>query len=57
MDDKLSFIPIDNDYVYFDFMVDNDVTSISNYQKYFAEGKLNNKYLFETTYNKYTFKK
>ena len=57
LDDKLEFIPVDNEIVYYDFMVDNDSTSINNYYKYFAEGKLTNKeYLFETKYNKYTFK-
>lgn len=57
LDDKFVFIPIDNEQIYYDFMVDNDQTSISNYNKYFAEGKLsNNKELFESGKNKYTFK-
>ena len=57
LDDKLLFIPINDECVYYDFMVDNDITSKINYHKYFAEGKLSNgKNLFEDRYNKYTFK-
>jgi hypothetical protein len=56
LDDKFIFIPIDNDIVYYDFMVDNESISIFNYYKYFVEGKINKTYLFETDYNKYTFK-
>jgi hypothetical protein len=57
LDDKFVFIPIDNEQIYYDFMVDNDTISISNYNKYFAEGKLsNNKKLFESGKDKYTFK-
>lgn len=57
LDDKLSFIPIGNEYIYYDFMVDNDVQSKYNYHKWLAEGKLpNGKNLFITEYDKYTFK-
>ena len=57
LDDKLLFIPINDECVYYDFMVDNDITSKINYHKYFAEGKLSyGKNLFEDKYNKYTFK-
>jgi GH25 family lysozyme M1 (1,4-beta-N-acetylmuramidase) len=53
----LSFIPIGNEYIYYDFMVDNDVQSKYNYHKWLAEGKLpNGKNLFITEYDKYTFK-
>jgi hypothetical protein len=57
MDDELVFIPIDNEFVYYDFMVDCDKVSMNNYYLYFAEGKQKKDYLFETSYNKYTFKK
>ena len=57
LDQEFVFIPIDDDIVYYDFMVDNDATSKINYHKYFAEGKISNgKNLFEDKYNKYTFK-
>ena len=57
LDDKIVFIPIDNEFIYYDFMVDNDITSMNNYYKYFAEGRLStNKDLFDKTKNKYTFK-
>ena len=56
-DDKFEFIPVDNDMAYYDFMVDNDSTSMTNYYEYFAKGRLTTKeYLFETKFNKYTFK-
>ena len=56
-DDKFEFIPVDNDMAYYDFMVDNDITSMTNYYEYFAKGRLTTKeYLFETKFNKYTFK-
>jgi hypothetical protein len=56
LDDKLLFIPMDNDFIYFDFMVECNGNSINNYYKYFAEGNIRNNYLFEDKYNKYTFK-
>ena len=56
LDSKFVFIPIGNDIVYYDFMLDNESISMSNYYEYFAKGKINREYLFETGYNKYTFK-
>jgi hypothetical protein len=56
IDDKIVFIPIENSSRYLDFMVDNDDLSMGNYYEYFAKGNLNRNYLFETDYNKYTFK-
>ena len=57
LDDKLSFIPISSDIIYYDFMVDNDITSKENYHNYLAKNKLGEgKYLFDTNYNKYTLK-
>ena len=57
LDKELNFIPIDNEQLYFDFMVDAEESSMSNYQQWLAAGKLsNNKQLFETKYNKYIFK-
>jgi hypothetical protein len=58
LDEDIVFIPIDDNIVYYDFMVDNESTSLSNYQRIFApEGTLSNgKVLFENKYNKYTFK-
>jgi hypothetical protein len=54
LDSNFVFIPVDdNEFIYYDFMVDNDKTTMDNYDKYFAEGKNN---LFRTNYNKYTFK-
>ena len=55
-DDELVFIPIDKEYIYYDFMVDNESTTISNYDKYLAEPKSLGRALFDTRYNKYTFK-
>ncbi len=58
LDEDIVFIPIDDNIVYYDFMVDNESTSLYNYQRIFApEGTLSNgKVLFKTNYNKYTFK-
>ena len=56
LDDKLVFIPIDNDFIYFDFMVECNGNSIANYYTYFAKGNIRNNYLFETKYKKYIFK-
>ena len=56
LDDKLVFIPMDNDFIYFDFMVECNSNSINNYYEYFAKGNIRNDYLFEDKYNKYTFK-
>ena len=56
LDDKLEFIPIDKEYIYYDFMVDNESTSITNYQTYFANPKELGRDLFDKGYNKYTFK-
>ena len=56
IDSELVFIPIDKEYIYYDFMVDNESTTISNYDKYLAEPKSLGKALFDTRYNKYTFK-
>jgi hypothetical protein len=56
LDDKLVFIPIDNDFAYFDFMVECNGNSINNYYEYFAKGNLKADYLFETKYKKYIFK-
>jgi hypothetical protein len=55
-DENITFIPIDDDIVYYDFMVDNDSTSISNYYEYFAKDKVDKNYLFENKYDKYIFK-
>ena len=58
LDNELSFIPVDNECVYYDFMVDNDVASKDNYNNFFNKGNLDEgKNLFKTAYNKYTFKK
>ena len=57
LDQKIVFIPIDSDIVYYDFMVDDNDVSKSNYHKWFAEGKISEgKNLFETKYNKYKCK-
>ena len=56
LDDKLEFIPIDREYIYYDFMVDNENTSITNYQTYFANPKELGRDLFDKEYNKYIFK-
>ena len=56
LDDKLVFIPMDNNFIYFDFMVECNENSINNYYTCFAEGNIRNDYLFEDKYNKYTFK-
>ena len=56
LDDKFVFIPIENDFRYYDFMVDDNNESKNNYYKYFAEGRIKKDYLFETIFNKYTFK-
>ena len=55
LDEEIKFIPVDSEFVYYDFMVDNDSTSIINYNKYFAEGVLQRD-LFDKSRNKYTFK-
>jgi hypothetical protein len=53
-DEDLSFIPIDNDYLYFDFMVESEKTSMDNYYEQLAKDNLNDgKNLFETKYSKY----
>jgi hypothetical protein len=56
LDDEFVFIPVDDEIIYYDFMVNNE--SLSYYRQFFApEGTLSNKKdLFETKYNKYTFK-
>ena len=58
LDDEFVFIPVDDEIIYYDFMVNNESSSLSYYRQYFApEGTLSNKKdLFETKYNKYTFK-
>ena len=56
LDDKLSFIPVDNDYVYCDFMVNCEEGTMNNYYTYFGEGRLKVDYIFNTKYNKYVFK-
>ena len=58
LDKEFVFIPVDDEIIYFDFMLNNDYSSLNNYRQVFApEGTLsNNKDLFETRYNKYTFK-
>ena len=56
LDDKLVFIPIDNDYIYYDFMVECNDNSVNNYYTYFAKGNLRKDYLFETDHKKYVFK-
>ena len=56
LDDKFVFIPIDNDYIYYDFMVECNGNSINNYYTYFAKGNLRKDYLFETNRKKYVFK-
>jgi hypothetical protein len=57
LDQKIVFMPIDSDIVYYDFMVDDNDVSKSNYHKWFAEGKISEgKNLFETKYNKYKCK-
>jgi hypothetical protein len=60
-DGDFVFIPIDKEYVYYDFMIDGDESSressLKNYYTYFAKDILGeNRSLFETRYNKYTFK-
>ena len=53
-DEDLSFIPIDNDYLYFDFMVESEKTSMDNYYEQLAKDNLSDgKNLFETKYSKY----
>jgi hypothetical protein len=52
-DKNLVFIPIDSEYIYYDFMVNNDADSITNYQKWLYKGTGS---LFTTGYNKYTLK-
>lgn len=57
LDEYIVVIPIDSEFYYYDFMVDNEATTISNYKQYLAKDMLSGgKQLFETTYNKYTFK-
>jgi hypothetical protein len=53
-EDNFVFIPIDNDYKYYDFMVDGDSTSKANYNTYFGSS-LKTGVLFDDKYNKYTF--
>jgi hypothetical protein len=55
-DEEFVFIPVDDEIIYYDFMVES--SSLSYYRQFFApEGTLSNKKdLFETKYNKYTFK-
>ena len=55
LDEKLVFIPINSQYVYYDFMVNNEIQSKSNYEKYFGK-YLTNKDMLSTDKNKYTFK-
>ena len=56
-EDDFVFIPVYNDSIYYDFMVDADETIMNNYNQYFAANKLSdNKYLFIKDKNKYTFK-
>ena len=50
------FIPIDKKFVYYDFMVDGYESSYNNYVKLVKESLGEDKNIFETRYNKYTFK-
>jgi hypothetical protein len=55
LDDKLSFIPVDDNIIYYDFMVECNDNSINNYYTYFGEN-LKAGYLFDSKYKKYVFK-
>ena len=55
-DEELSFIPIDNDYIYYGFMVECDDTSMGYYYEYFGKNNLKNEYVFDNNYKKYVLK-
>jgi hypothetical protein len=55
-DEDIVFIPIDKKFVYYDFMVDGHESSLGNYVKLVEESLGEGKNIFETRYNKYTFK-
>ena len=47
LDDEFVFIPVDDEIIYYDFMVNNESSSLSYYRQYFApEGTLSNKKIF-----------
>jgi hypothetical protein len=56
LDKKFIFISIEEDSIFYDFMVENDAASKDYYYSFLVDGKLDREYLFETDYNKYTFK-
>jgi hypothetical protein len=55
-DEELSFIPIDNDYIYYDFMVECHDTSMNYYYEHFGKENLKNTYVFDSKYKKYVLK-
>jgi hypothetical protein len=56
LDNSLIFIPIDDNCVYCDFMVNCEEGTINKYYTHFGEGNLKVNYLFNTKYDKYVFK-
>ena len=57
LDEDLSFIPIGNEYVYYNYMVENDQSSIEKYTRCFAKELYDEgKSLFDINYRKYVFK-
>ena len=55
-DKELSFMPIDNDFIYYDFMVECHDTSMGYYYEYFGKDNLRNEYVFDSKYKKYVLK-
>jgi hypothetical protein len=54
-DDEFEFMPVDKDFIYYDFMLNGDELSKENYNINLVRGRRDTD-LFETNYNKYTFK-
>jgi hypothetical protein len=54
-DDEFEFMPVDKEFIYYDFMLNGDESSKENYNTYLVRGRRDTD-LFETNYNKYTFK-
>ena len=54
-DDEFEFMPVDKDFIYYDFMLNGDELSKENYNTNLVRGRRDTD-LFETNYNKYTFK-
>jgi hypothetical protein len=55
-DKELTFMPIDNDFIYYDFMVECHDTSMGYYYEYFGKDSLRNEYVFDSKYKKYVLK-